>query len=170
MRKNPTYKPEVCPTCQQTKTYALPLSRGTALMVLALYNAVRLKGVNKIHIGNDMVADAKAFRSYREMISAGKMTYKMEGNMTTLHRHGLAAQSEDQGVWLLTPKGSNFLFRGIDIPRVAIIDKLTGHKAYYLNEETDRVTFGKLMQKETAWWDIQSSSQALFEHNNPQLF
>lgn len=143
----------VCDHCGQTKDYALPLARGTALMVLALFNAVRKKNKNRVHVGDEMVCDPKAYRSYRDMVQDGKMTFKMEGNMTTLHRHGLAAKTDDEGVWLLTKKGAKFL-RGEPVPRVAIIDKTTGHKAFYLDEQNDVTTFGELMRKETPFWDI----------------
>lgn len=108
-----------------------------------------------------MIVDERTFPNYRTMVAAGKMTYKMEGNMTILHRHGLAAMADDEaGVWIMTQKAGDFLFRNEAIPRVAIIDKTTGHKAYYLDEQNDRVTFGQLMKKEMPFWDFNEETIA----------
>lgn len=147
------FTPPVCECCKQTTQYDLGLDRGSAMIVLALYNAVHRLNRNKIHVGDEMVRPEKDFASYRDMIAGGWMTFKMEGNLSRPKRHGLIAQGDDPGIWLITPKGADFL-RGKEVPRVAIIDKTTGHKAFYLNETEDRTTFGQLMRKETPFWDL----------------
>jgi hypothetical protein len=153
--KFPTFKPDVCDHCTQTKNYDIPLGRGDAMMTLALYNAVREKNLNRVHINKEMVVDPREFPSYKEMVNAGRCSHRMEGNISRLHRHGLAAMDDkDAGVWILTPKAGDFLFRNEAIARVAIVSKVTGHQEGYFNGALDRVTFGDLMKKEVPWWNI----------------
>ena len=159
--KRKKFVPDVCPHCTQTTNYDLALDRGSALIVLAVYNAVRRLDRNRIHVGNEMVRPATDFPSYRDMVAGGWMTFKMEGNMSRPGRHGLITKATDTGEWLITPKGARFL-RGEAVPRVAIVDKTTGHKAYYLNEDTDRVTFSDLMKREVPFWDVSRNDRIDF--------
>jgi len=152
LTKRKKFIPNVCSCCKQTTEYALPLDRGTALIVLAIFNRIRDKKQNLVHVGNEMVRPASDFSSYRDMVAGGWMTFKMEGNLSRARFHGLIAM-EERGFYLLTKKGARFL-RGESVPRVAIIDKTTGHKAYYLEEEKDCVTFGGLLKRETPFWDL----------------
>lgn len=156
----PKFVPEDCTGCGQTTDYDIALDRGTALIVLALYNAVRLKGENCIHAVKEMVVDPREYPSYREMVQDGKMSFRMMSNIGRPRYHGLIA-FVDKGTaeYLLTPKGANFLW-GRDVPRVAVVDKKTHTKKFYWNEEEDRVTFGLLM-KEAPFWDLNERSLAV---------
>jgi len=149
------FKADVCSHCTQTTNYDLALDRGSALIVLALYNAVQRLGRNKVHVGNEMVRPAKDFPTYRDMVAGGWMTFKMEGNLSRPRRYGLIAQGEEGGTWLITQKGAKFL-RGERIARVAVISKVTGHKSHYLDEAQDNITFGECMRRETPFWDLSS--------------
>ena len=150
------FEPQVCAHCTQTLDYDLALDRGTTMIVLAFYNAIRRLNTTKIHIDNKMVRPASDFPSYRDMVEGGYITNKMRNNVSRARFHGLLASAgeHNSGEYVLTKKGANFLFRNEEVPRVAVIDKTTGHKAYYLDELTDRVTFSKLMKKEVPFWDF----------------
>ena len=154
-KKFPAFVPEVCECCRQTKNYDLKLDRGTAMIVLAIYNRVQDKRENRVHIQEEMVVMPADFPSYREIVAAGCMTPIMWSNVSRARYHGLVAfvDGGGDGEYLITPKGAKFL-RNEPVPRVAIIDKATGHKAYYLREEEDVITFSQLMRKETPFWDL----------------
>lgn len=148
------FKPHTCEGCGQTTTYALALDRGSALIVLAIYNAVRKKGTNLVHILDEMVVDPAEYGGkYQAMIEDGKMSVRMEGNISRPRFHGLIAQGKEAGWYLITPKGAKFL-RGEKVPRVAIIDKRTHTKKEYLDPERDQATFGSLLKRETPFWQI----------------
>lgn len=153
--KRNKFEPEVCECCKQTKNYALALDRGTALIILAIYNAVRRKNENKVHIQKEMVVLASDFPSYRDMVAGGFMTSIMWSNVSRARYHGLVAfvDGGGDGEYLITKKGAKFL-RGERIPRTAIIDKATGHKSHYLEPETDTITFAECMKRETPFWDL----------------
>lgn len=150
------FEPSVCGGCTQTTDYDLAMDRGTALIVLAVYNAVRKKGKNRIHVVNEMLCDPADYASYREMVEDGRMTLRMIGNVPRARYHGLLAFSDKHsGEYLITPKGAKFL-RNEKIPRVAIIDKVTHTKKAYLNEERDTITFTQAMKRETPFWNIRN--------------
>lgn len=137
------------------------------MTVLAIYNAVRLKGQNLIHLADEMLCNKKDFPDYKEMVNAGKLTHQMIDNILIAKYTGLVAQGKDPGYYILTPRGADFLFRNLDVPRVAIIEKRTHNKKFYWHEEEDRVTFGELMKRETPWWIIETFNRDFYI--NPQL-
>lgn len=155
-KKFPKYVPEVCHDCTQTKTYDLSLDRGSALIVLAIYNAVQRLDRNRIHLTDDMeVSKAEMesrFGDYPTMIAEGYMTSNMADNVLRAKYHGLVAQVDGggSGEYLITPKGARFL-KNEPMIRVAIIDKATHKKLGYWNEE-DTVTFTHLLRNETPFW------------------
>lgn len=158
-KKLPKFISKSCTSCGQSVDYDLSLDRGSALIVLAIYNAVRIKGENRVHLTNEMECRAEDFGSYREMISEGKMTSNMADNVLRAKYHGLVAQVDGggRGEYLITPKGARFL-RGERLPRVAVIDKTTHSKKAYWNEAEDTVTFGELLKKETPFWDLNDTT------------
>lgn len=156
------YEPRVCSCCTQTLDYTLTLSRGTALAVIALANAVDRLGRNKVHVGREMIRDERDFKSYREMTSGGWMTYKMEGNMSVLHRHGLAAMDANEaGCWILTKKGAAFL-GGAEVPLVAIVSKVSGHQEGYW-EPGGTTTIHQLLKRDTPFWSVPEYVRSIFE-------
>ena len=151
------FKPAVCECCQQTTEVDYALAKGHVNILLAIYNAVREKGVNFVHLNNEMLCHKSDFKSVREMVAAGRLTHTMINNTSTPRYHGLIAFADEGGAYLITPKGADFLFRNKAIPRTAIVDKKTHTKKFYL-DETDTVTFGQLMRKETPWWDFNDAT------------
>lgn len=155
--KKKAYEPEQCQHCGQTTTYEVALDRGTALIVLAVYNAVKRLGKNDVHLRDDMEVPDDTFPGYSGMVNAGFMTSKMVHNVPRARYHGLVAYVEKgSNRFLITPKGRDFLM-GAEVPRVAIIDKKTHTKKYYLDEDSDRCTFGQILSGETPFWDIEEN-------------
>lgn len=163
------YKASVCECCSQTKDYALPLSRGLAMATIAIYNAIERLGRNRIHIGNEMVAPIEDFgdkkTAYQRMVSEGFMTFKMEGNLSFLHRHGIVASGDQPGEWILTKKGGAFL-RGDQVPRVAIVSKVTGHQNGYWMEG-GMTTINELLKTNEPWWHAPISSPESYQMEMP---
>lgn len=155
-KSEPKFESEICECCKQTTDYALSLDRGTAMIVLAVYNRVRMKNENRVHLRDEMEVGQKEYEDYRVMISEGHITSRMIDNVLRAKYHGLLAQVDGggRGEYLITRKGAAFL-RDVPLNRVAIIDKATHTKKYYWNEGNDMVTFSKLMAKETIFWRIE---------------
>lgn len=148
------FTPHVCPTCTQTTDYLLSLDRGSALIVLALYNAVRIKNENRVHIVREMICRPDEFSDDVTMALNGKMTLRMNGNASRPRYHGLTAfVDQGSGEYLITPKGAKFL-RGEPVQRTAVINKITHSKKCYL-EDDGFVTFRELLANDPHWaWKI----------------
>lgn len=153
----PKYTPPICECCGQTTHYALRLDRGTALIVLALYNAIRDRKENRVHLINDMsIRNPKegGFANYSDMVQGGKMTFRMVANASRARYHGLIAfVDEGSGEYLLTPKGAKFL-HGEPVPRTAIIEKKSHHNVGYHHPE-DTTTIFELLKDRSLTWDGQ---------------
>lgn len=166
------FKPHTCEGCGQTKDYALPLSRGLAMATIAFYNAIERLGRNRIHVGKEMVRPIEDFHgddpkgTYRRLVQAGYMTFRMEGNLSFLHRHGIVASGEEPGVWILTKKGGAFL-RGEELPRVAIVSKVTGHQIGYW-DQGGMTTISQLLKASTPWWS--APAEVHEDHTIPMQF
>lgn len=145
--KNVRFDPEMCTCCGQTKNYALPLDRGSALFMIALANAVRRLNRNKVHLAHEMLTDGK------HDISEGYMNMRMMGNAARPRYHGLIAfvNAKGTGEYLITRKGAKFL-HGMLVERTAIIDKSTGHNAGYWSEGGE-ITIGELLKSEQPMWE-----------------
>jgi len=150
--KNAAFVPDVCPHCTQTTNYEMTLDRGTALIVLAIANAVRRLGRNRVHVADEMLAQHDGGRSFAEMVGAGYMTPKMYTNVSRARRHGLVAFAEGRGggEYLLTRKGAAFL-RGELVPRMAVVSKVTGHNSGYW-PEGGTVRVGELLKRDAPMW------------------
>lgn len=163
------FKAQVCECCGQTKDYALPLSRGLAMATIAIFNAIQRLERNRVHVGHEMVRPISDFgdkkTAYRTMVSEGYMTFRMEGNLSFLHRHGIVASAQDAGEWLLTPKGGKFL-RGEEVPKVAIVSKVTGHQTGYW-AEGGMTTIGELLKASTPWWNAPMTEVEDFQLQMP---
>lgn len=130
--KNPRYEPKLCGTCGQTEDYALPMDPGGALIVVAIANAVKRLGRNRVHLIREMeVIVPGEFRNIREAARAGFLNSRFIGNASRPRYHGLIAfADEGSGEYVITRKGAAFL-HGMEIDRIAIIDKRTHHNAGY---------------------------------------
>ena len=148
------FKPELCASCGQTTEYPIRLDKGTAYIVIAIANAVRLKNKNRVHLRNEMLVKRGEYPSTRDVAIAGKMTATMIDNVLRAKYHGLVAQIDGGGTgeYLLTPKGARFL-RGEAVPALAAIDKTKHVKKYYIDEETDWTTIGRILRGDTNFWD-----------------
>ena len=153
---------EICDHCGQTTNYDVKLGKGDAMIVLAIYNAVRRLDRNHVHLTRDMECRQQDFGSYQAMVAAGRMTSNMSDNVLRAKYCGLIAQYEGGGTgeYLITPKGAAFL-RNKPVERMPIVSKKTHKKDYYFmsgNPRKDFVTFGELMAKETPWWDLNDAT------------
>lgn len=163
MSEQKKFEPPVCGHCGQTTQYEMRIDRGSALIVLAVGNAVRAKDKNLVHLLGESVQSPKegGYETWREMVADGRMTFRMVCNASRPVRFGLIRPvKQGSGEYFLTPRGAQFL-QGKPVPRRAVIDKKTHHKLYYRIEE-DVVTIGELLGKDADFWDGQ---QARFEKN-----
>lgn len=157
------YQAETCGACGQTTSYAMALDRGTALMVLAIANAVKRLGRNRIHVSKEMLAMAEPGEAFLKMIGEGYMTPTMEHNLAKPRYHGLIAfVDRGSGEYLLTRKGADFI-KGARIKRIAIIDKTKGKNGGYWEEAGDVSIVELLRDKKRPTWEynLTELSQAL---------
>lgn len=126
MKKSFDYTPDVCSSCNQSKTYALAIDRGTVHIVKQIARFIAKKGINAVHPRKEMEG------SY--------LTSNEVGNLSRARFHGLIARVHgESGNYLLTTKGAKFL-KGERVPQVAIISKVTGHQeGYFLPEDLNTV-------------------------------
>jgi hypothetical protein len=147
----PLFTPHTCSECGQTTDYDLPLDKGSAMIVMAVANAVRRLNKNSVHFERDMLGTHEGGESYFSMIRGGYMTPMMARNIARPRYHGLIAFVEKgTGEYLLTRKGADFI-RGAPVKRIALIDKVLGKNAGYL-ETGGETTIHELLRKETPMW------------------
>jgi len=165
-----TFKPTICECCKQTTDYELKLDKGTAIILIAIVNAIRLKNENRIHLRNEMECKRSDFKDYYEMALAGKMTSKMIDNILRAKYHGLVAQADGggKGEYILTSKGSKFLL-GEPVIRSCIVDKASHTKKCYWNED-DKVTIGELLKTQRRFWVMPDVVMKLDEPQTQKLF
>lgn len=148
--KKELFVPSTCVCCSQTTNYAMSLDRGTVHIVLAIYNAVRRLGRNRVHLDNEMVVARGEYGEYRDMVESGYMTNSMRQNVLRARYHGLVAFADKgSGEYLITPKGVAFL-RGEPVLKTVIVDKLR-HKNDGYFEPDGSVTLTTLLKKEPYW-------------------
>lgn len=148
------FQSTVCECCKQNTNYAIALDRGTALTLLAMANAARRLGRNRIHLLKDMLMEGRM--SMKEMVEGGYLTMRMIGNATRPRYHGLIAFHGDGGTgeYVITRKGGEFL-HGSSIPKVAIIDKVRGKNGGYWEQGGMVTIFDSLKSKDPAWnWAV----------------
>lgn len=122
------YKPEVCGSCTQTKTYVLSVDHGTVDILKAISRFVEKKGINIVHVE-------------KEMVSGGFLTTNQYTNLKRLTAHGLIAKADERANYHITTKGHRFL-QGEPIPKHAIMSKVTKKQIGYFQEE-ETVTVGE---------------------------
>ena len=146
------YIPERCDCCGQTKTYLLPIDKGSVNTLKALSVAIYNKGINCIHPRKEM--EVPETENHDLMVKDGHITSNMTGNMSKLRFHGLIAKTGEQaGNYCLTTKASDFR-KGKLIPRYAIISKVTKHKKDYWMPEKYQVSIKDFSSDEEYWEGI----------------
>ncbi len=169
--KLPKYKSPVCTNCGQTTHYSLSLDMGSAYIMIAIFNRVRIKRINHVHVAREMVIGKNTFPTLRQMVESGRMTTRMLGNITRCRMHGLiafAGKKRYGGEFLITPKGARFL-RGEVIPRTAIIAKRNqgddrSNVGYHF-PEVDNITITELLEEGVFWGE---SGNAFLEEIAPR--
>ena len=154
-KKQEKYTSDKCECCGQTKTYLLPVDRGTVDILKSIARAILKKGINVIHPRKEMEIDPNRFSpgafDYDLMVKEGHLTSNMVGNLSRPRFHGLIAKVKNEpGNYCLTSKGGDFL-KGESIPKYAVIDKTTGHKKEYWLSEKYRVTIKDFSSDEEYW-------------------
>ncbi len=150
MKSTQKFTPGKCDHCTQTTNYLLRLDAGTAHIMIAMANAVRRLGRNRVHLQKEMEGRPDEFPTYQQMIREGYMTSRMEGNASRPRYHGLIASGDKPGEYLITKKGAAFL-RGLPVMRSAIVSKVTGHNAGYW-EPDGEATIKEILKEEPYWW------------------
>ena len=152
-KKQEQYIQEKCDCCGQTKTYLLPLDRGSVDILRSVARAILDKGINAIHPRKEMEIRPRQ-SDYNSMIQDDCLTSNMVGNLSRPRFHGLIAKIKGQpGNYCLTSKGAKFL-KGEEIPRYAIIDKTVGHQVGYWMNEKYRATLKDFSLEEELWEGI----------------
>ncbi len=128
-----------CPTCGQRITYELALDAGTAMMMGAIAEFVKAKGIN-------------AFSNTKEMIGRG-YNFHAAGNITRPRAHGLIARIPGKATnYCITDKGLAFL-RGEPIESVVIVKKATKEApSHVIAHDGPRITIGELLDGWTEFW------------------
>ena len=134
------YKPECCEFCGQTKTYLLPVDRGTVSILKAVAGCIREKGINCVHLT-------------KEVLEQGFFTsHHQTGNISRPRFHGLVAKVEGKiGNFCLTRKGAKFL-KGEPIPRFAIISKEEHRQVGYYKPDEHQCVISDFF-KEGEYWE-----------------
>lgn len=134
------FEPTVCPHCKQTTTYSMRLDRGSARILLKLFEAVAKKRINEVHPTKEV-----------EWTKEEKWS---ASNVSRVRAHGLIAMIDGKpGYYALTRKAGAFM-RGGSIAREVIVSKAAGHTIGYVDADTRRVTFRELMNDdEIPYWD-----------------
>lgn len=149
----------------------MSLDHGTALIVVALYNRVRMKKENKVHLLKEMTIKSPedaGLQGYNEMVRSGYITYRMQGNASRARFHGLIASvGDDPGVFVLTRKGVDFL-RGEKVPRTVIVEKRTHTNDGYFQPVTN-VTDLATLTKKAPFWDMDMSYLPTIDVGQPTL-
>ena len=147
------YIPEKCDGCGQTKTYLLPIDKGSIDTLKAISVAIYNKGINCVHPRKELEIGPTT-KNYDLMIKNGGLTSGMVGNLSKLRFHGLIAKTGEQaGNYCLTTKASDFR-KGKLIPKYAIISKVTGHKEDYWLPEKYQVSIKDFSGDEAYWESI----------------
>lgn len=146
--KTPPFKSPVCTSCGQTTHYDLNLDKGIAYIMIALYNRVRMKGSNSVHIQNEMATNETS--DVEELSKQGLITFKMEKNVARARKHGLIAfVDRGSGEYLITRKGAQFL-RGMPVPKTAIVQKSGGTQGYW-HPDASITSIGELLESPIFW-------------------
>lgn len=148
----PKYQPHVCESCEQTTEYRSGMDRGSAWIVIAIANAQTQLKEKSVHIKNQMLTLKEMHPNLPAMAHAGKMTATMIDNVLVPKYHGLVAQGEEPGHYLVTRKGWKFL-AGLPIVRYVIVDKRTHSKLREWEPEIT-VTIKELLKSdEIPFWE-----------------
>ncbi len=149
-KKQEIYTPDKCDCCGQSKTYLIPIDRGTTDILRAVARAILFKGINAIHPRKEMEIQNSQI-DYETMVREGHLTSNMVGNLSRPRFHGLIAKIKGQpGNYCLTSKGARFL-KGEEMAKYAIIDKTTGHQIGYWMAEKYQVKFKDFSSDEEYW-------------------
>ena len=151
---NKKYKPDVCTHCGQTTEYVIPLSKGAAVITIAIANAVRKRGENKVPI-IEILYKKGEYPNVYAAAQDGRLLARAIGSASQPRYHGLIASvKKGSGLYLLTPKGAKFL-RGESVARLAVIDKIKSKNKGYLDEQTERTTIRQLLRSDQSFWDLE---------------
>lgn len=141
--------PKVCECCKRTDTYLLSLDHGSAVVVRAIYLAVRAKGVNMVHPRKEIESsDEDEIRNS----NGAKLSSNEVGNLSRPRFHGLIAKVKGhRGYYCITRKGGLFL-NNHPVPRRAIISKVEGRQVgYHPDAFSDTVRMSDLLVMDPYW-------------------
>ncbi len=126
-----TTKPNSCPHCGSSmRVWRHSLTRGLVDVLLLFIGAVKSKGMNSVHLQQDM-----------------NLSKNQYANFQKLHYFGLVAKDRDRsGYWVITRLGGDFLRGTKTIPKFALTyhdrlvereGELVGIKNYYRERADD---------------------------------
>ena len=132
----PDYEKEICECCGQSTTYLVGVDRGTVTIVKKIARAIAKKRINMLHLAQEGVLN------HNELCNIIRPVY-----------HGLVAHAEGEtGNFVLTQKGFDFL-NGKEIPKYAIVDKITKSLKDYFEPEEYKVSVNSLNKKDDPYWE-----------------
>jgi len=148
------YEKTVCHECGQTTDYLMNLDKGSAMIVVAIYQAQKRLDKSRVHLVKEMACTSPAeYGGYYGMVKAGYLTMRMIGNATKPANFGLISNADNSGRYNVTEEGIEFL-RGNPVDKSIIIDKSTHRKKgdYELSRKT---TIKKLMRAIEVFWEVE---------------
>jgi len=130
----------ICPTCHQPiRERWESLSKGL-IKTLGAFAEASIRKNNKVHLQKDMTLDKNQYNNFQK-----------------LRYFGLVAKIKDTpGCWLLTTRGSDFIFRDKYIPKKVKV--VNNHKV----DESEELTNAALVIKTQPYWNkIEDYSQGM---------
>lgn len=139
--RSKSYEPQKCPHCNQFVDYSLTLSKGHAISLIKIYNYIKGKDLNAVHLSKELLA--------LKIITADE-----KGNVPQLRHWGLISQLEESGNYAITAKAIDFLKSGLVVPKKVIVNKGMGEEDFGGFFEPEITTsFKDLLKKENVYWE-----------------
>lgn len=130
---------KVCPCCQQSSQYLIPIDPGTVRIVKEIAKHIGKKGINAVHP--------------RKELEGNGLSSNEVGNLSRPRIHGLIAKIPGQpGNYCITTKGAEFL-HGASVPKYAIKSKQEKRTVGYFLPEKHRVTMAEVLEYKNDYWE-----------------
>lgn len=146
MKTTKKFTPDKCTHCNQFVNYELSLSRGHAICLVKIYNYVKTKGINAVHLDKELLE--------KEIITANE-----KGNVPQLRHWKLLDQLEESGNYAINQFTVDFLKGSITVPKKVIVAKGIGSDAESIFDQTHFfdtehvVSIKDLLKKDNPYWE-----------------
>lgn len=139
MKTNKKFTPDKCTHCNQFVNYELSLSRGHAKCLVKIYNYVKSKGINAVHLD-------------KELLEKNIITANEKGNVPQLRHWKLLDQLEESGNYAINQHTVDFLKGLITVPKKVIVLKgIENDFGGFF--DTEFVFVKDLLKKDNPYWE-----------------